>query len=340
MSGEQVLVTGGSGFVGAHCVARLLAGGYRVRTTVRSPARAAAARDLLAAAGVAPGDRLGFATADLTSDTDWPAAVAGCDFVLHVASPVAQDDTADRDGTLRVLRAARDAGVRRVVLTSSFTAVGYGHEPATGPFTEDDWTEPTADLPAHVRATTLAERAAWDFVAAGGGDLELSVVNPVSVFGPVLGPRLPGSVELVAMLLDGALPATPRLTFAVVDVRDVADLEVLAMTSPAARGERFVAATGDTMTLHEIALLLRARLGATAHRVPTRTLPSVAVRVLARIASPLRAIVPDLDRVRRADAGKARQVLGWTTHSTEDTIVATADSLTRLGLLRDSPDPG
>jgi dihydroflavonol-4-reductase len=345
MSGEQVLVTGGSGFVGAHCVARLLADGYRVRTTVRSPGREADVRAMLAVAEVEPGDRLTFATADLTSDADWPAAVAGCDFVLHVASPFPQDEPADedelivpaRDGTLRVLRAARDAGVRRVVLTSSFTAIGHGHEPATGPFTEDDWTDP-AGMPASVRAKTLAERAAWDFVGREGGDLELSVVNPVGIFGPVLGPDYSGSVELVTMLLDGALPATPRLTFSVVDVRDVADLQVRAMTDPAAAGMRFVAAAGDTMTMHEIAVILRTRLGQRARRVPTRTLPTVAVRLLARIAPPLRAIVPDLDKVRQASSVKARRVLGWAPRPNEDVIVATAESLDRLGLLRDSAE--
>ncbi len=345
MSGEQVLVTGGSGFVGAHCVARLLADGYRVRATVRSPGREAGVRAMVATADVAPGERLTFATADLTSDADWPAAVAGCDFVLHVASPFPQGEPAHeddligqaREATLRVLRAARDAGVRRVVLTSSFAAVGYGHEPATGPFTEDDWTEP-AGVPANVKSKTLAERAAWDFITREGGDLELSVVNPVGILGPVLGSDYSESIELVKMLLDGAVPATPRLTFSVVDVRDVADLQVRAMTSPAARGERFVAAAGDVLTMHDIAVILRTRLGRTARRVPTRTLPSVAVRLLARIAPPLRALVPDLDKVRKASSEKARRVLGWTPRSNEDVIVATAESLARLGLLRDSDD--
>jgi dihydroflavonol-4-reductase len=218
MSGELVLVTGGSGFIGAHCILQLLDAGYRVRTTVRSLKREADVRAMLRTGGAALGDPWGnafsFAAADLMADAGWPEAVAGCDFVLHVASPfplgVPKNDdeliVPAREGALRVLRAARGAGVKRVVLTSSFAAVGYGQNPSDQPFSEDNWTDPTSKVSAYVKSKTLAERAAWDFVGREGGALELSVVNPVGVFGPVLGPDYSTSIHLVQRLMDGAMP--------------------------------------------------------------------------------------------------------------------------------------
>jgi len=192
MTDEQVLVTGGSGFIGAHCILQLLDRGYRVRTTVRNLNREPEVRAMLKSAGADPGDRLTFTPADLMSDQGWPEAAAGCDYALHVASPfplkVPKDENElivpAREGALRLLRAARDAKVKRVVLTSSFAAIGYGHPPSEKPFTEKDWTDPTgADVSPYVKSKTLAERAAWDFIAREGGALELSVVNPVGVFG-------------------------------------------------------------------------------------------------------------------------------------------------------------
>jgi nucleoside-diphosphate-sugar epimerase len=197
MAGESVLVTGGSGFIGAHCILQLLEKDYRVRTTVRSLAREADVLSMLRQGGADPGDKLEFAAADLTSDAGWPAAVAGCTYVLHVASPFPPAAPKDenelivpaREGALRVLRAARDAGVKRVVLTSSYAAIGYGQPQQKTPFDETNWTDPNGDdVRAYVKSKTLAERAAWDFIAKEGGALELSVVNPVGVFGPVLGP--------------------------------------------------------------------------------------------------------------------------------------------------------
>ncbi|MEW9547283.1 SDR family oxidoreductase [Nonomuraea sp. NPDC050783] len=247
MRGESVLVTGGSGFVGAHCILRLLDAGYTVRTTVRPPEQEEHVRGLLRAGGAEPGGALSFAFADLTSDEGWATAVRGCDYVLHVASPFPaavpchEDDliVPARDGALRVLRAARDAGVRRVVLTSSFAAMSYGHQSLDRTFTEQDWTDPDGPrVSAYAKSKTLAERAAWDFVDREGGSLELAVVNPVTVLGPVLGPDLSTSSTLVRRLLNREIPALPRLSFALVDVRDVADLHLRAMTDPAARGER------------------------------------------------------------------------------------------------------
>ncbi len=342
MSGELVLVTGGSGFIGAHCILRLLDGGYRVRTTVRSLQREADVRAMLKAGGAEPGEALSFAATDLMSDAGWPEAVAGCDYLLHVASPFPasapklEDEliVPAREGALRVLRAARDAGVKRVVLTSSFAAIGYGVKITDRPFTEENWTDPSGMIGAYAKSKTLAERAAWDFVAREGGALELSVVNPVGVFGPVLGPDYSTSIQIVQRLMDGAMPGCPRLSFGIVDVRDVADLHLRAMTNPAAKGERFLAVAGDFMTIQQIALVLKERMGNAGRRVPTRVLPDWVVRLVAQFDKSVGLIVPELGKFKNATNAKAKRVLGWTPRSGEDALVATAESLMRLGLLR------
>ncbi|MEO5760455.1 MAG: aldehyde reductase [Mesorhizobium sp.] len=343
MSGELVLVTGGSGFLGAHCILELLNAGYGVRTTVRSSKREADVIAMLRAGGVEPGDRLTFAIADLMADAGWPEAAAGCDYVLHVASPFPpgvpkhEDDLIipAREGALRVLKAARDAGVKRVVLTSSFAAVGYGKMPPGGrPFTEQDWTDPTTKVSAYVKSKTLAERAAWDFIAKQGGALELAVVNPVGVFGPVFGADHSTSTEFIQRMLNGAMPGLPRLSFGVVDARDVANLHMLAMTSPAAKGERFLAVAGDFMTVREMAETLKARLGTAAARVSTRALPDWLVRVVGLFNPEAAQLVPELGKVKNATNAKAVRLLGWTPRSREDALVATGESLIRLGLLK------
>jgi nucleoside-diphosphate-sugar epimerase len=338
VSGASVLVTGGSGFIGSYCILDLLRAGYRVRTTVRSPDREATVRELL---GAEHADALSFATADLMSDAGWPDAVSGCDYVLHVASPFPlgppkhEDDliVPAREGALRVLSAARDAQVKRVVLTSSFAAIGYGRTPPDRPFTEEDWTNPDADgVTAYTKSKTLAERAAWEFVEAEGAGLELAVVNPVGVFGPVLGPDFSTSIQLVKRLLEGSIPGIPRVAYGIVDVRDVADLHVRAMTEPAAAGERFLAVAGQFMTVAEIAALLRERLGADAKKVPARVLPDWLVRLVSRFDSSVKQITPELGKVKEASNAKAKRVLQWSPRSNEEAIVASGESLIRLNL--------
>lgn len=345
MAGELVLVTGGSGFVGAHCILQLLQKGYRVRTTVRSLAREADVRAMLKQGGADPGAALEFAAADLTGDAGWPEAVAGCAYVLHVASPFPpaipqhEDEliVPAREGALRVLRAARDAGVKRVVLTSSFAAIGYGQKPKGRPFNETDWTDPNGeDVRAYVKSKTLAERAAWDFIAKEGGALELAVVNPVAVFGPVLGPDYSTSILLVQRLMDGAMPGCPRLYFGAVDVRDVAWMHVECMTNPAAKGERFLALAGDFVSIAEIARILKRRLGPAAKRVPTLELPDFLVRLAAMRDSAVQQILPELGKRKNGSNEKARRVLGWQPRSTEESLVATAQSMIELGLLKES----
>ncbi len=338
-----VLVTGGYGFIGSHSILQLLAAGHTVRTTVRSLQRQADVRQMLRQAGADPANLLTFFAADLTSDEGWSKAVAGCDYVLHVASPFPANVPKDenelivpaREGALRVLRASRDAGVKRVVLTSSFAAIGDGQEPPATPFNETNWTNPNGEgVTAYVKSKTLAERAAWDFIAREGRGLELSVVNPVGVFGPVLGPDYATSILLVQRMMDGALPGCPRICFGAVDVRDVVDLHLRAMTNPIANGERFLAVAGDFMWIIEIARILKSRLGEAAKRVPTRELPNWLVRLASLKDPAIKQILPELGKAKNATSEKARRMLSWAPRSNQECVLATAESLMRLGLLK------
>lgn len=336
MPDQLVLVTGGSGFIGAHCIRRLHDDGYRVRTTVRSLSREAEVR---AMAGDGP---LEVVAADLTADAGWAEAAAGCAFALHVASPfpLAQPKHEDelivpaRDGALRVLRAARDAGVGRIVLTSSFAAIGYGHGHADTVYDETSWTDVDGPgVSAYAKSKTIAERAAWDFVAGEGGALELAVVNPVAVLGPLLGPDASTSIELVKRLMDGSMPGTPKVAYGLVDVRDVADLHVRAMTAPEAAGERFIALGEDFRWIGEMGEWLRDAHPDRAKRIPRRELPNVLVRAASRFDRSLRQITPELGVRKRATNEKARTVLGWSPRGDREAVTATADSLIALGLL-------
>ncbi len=342
---STVLVTGGSGFIGSHCILQLLAQGHTVRTTVRNLAREGEVRALLKQGGADAGERLSFFPANLESDGGWQQAVQGCEFVLHVASPIPPTVPKDenelivpaREGALRVLKAARDAGVKRVVLTSSFAAIGYGHATRAEPFDETQWTDLNGrHVAAYPKSKTIAERAAWDFIAKEGRALELAVVNPVAVFGPVLGADYSPSIMVIQRLMDGAVPGCPRMYFGVVDVRDVADLHLRAMTNPAAKGERFLAVAGDTMSMRDIALVLKARMGDAGKRVPTREVPNWVVRLASLRDPAVKSIIPELGEIKRATNAKAKRMLGWSPHSNEEAIVASAESLLRLGLLKES----
>lgn len=337
----RVLVTGGSGFLGVHTIVQLLATGHAVRATLRNPEREAEVRAMIKEGGVDSDARLAFVVTDLDSDRGWMEAATDCEYVLHIASPFPlkvpkhEDEiiVPAREGTLRVLRAARAAAVKRVVVTSSFAAVGYGQDPSMTHFDETNWTNLDADLAPYVKSKTLAERAAWDFMAAQGDQLELAVVNPVVVLGPALGPDVSTSVRIIQRLMDGSVPGCPDLRFGVVDVRDVADLHLRAMTNPAAAGQRFIAVAGDFLSMQEIAQLLRARLGATAKRVPTRALPNWLVRLAALADPAVKQILPELGKHKNAGSDKAKRLLAWTPRSNEEAIIATATSLIRLGLL-------
>jgi nucleoside-diphosphate-sugar epimerase len=320
---SRVLVTGGSGYLGTQLVAALLRDGRDVRATVRSldseaDVRAAVRR------GDADDSALELVVADLTSDEGWAAAAAGIDEVHHLATPfpAAQPDDPDeiimpaREGTLRALRAARDAGARRVVLTSSFAAVGYTPKP-TADYTEADWTDPDVEgLPAYPRSKVIAERTAWDFIEREGGDTELVVVNPTFILGPTLTTQARSSSLLVKAMLDGAMPVVRRQRFGIADVRDIADLHIRAMAAPDAAGKRYLAlADGPTISFLQLAGVLRHRLGALADRVPTEEAPGE--------------VPPNL--VIHND--RARDELGWRPRPADTTIVETAESLRDLGML-------
>ncbi|MGV9422807.1 NAD-dependent epimerase/dehydratase family protein [Streptomyces sp. NPDC003656] len=336
---ELVLVTGGTGYIAGWCVTELLRRGYSVRTTIRTPGREQAVVDAVAPE-VSPGDtdRLSFAVADLTADAGWDEAMAGVDRVLHVASPLGTTESGDlvtpaRDGTLRVLRAATRAGVARVVMTSAANTASPSSYATDGVTDETLWTDPDdPSLIPYRRAKTLAERAAWDFMATHDGPTELTTVLPGAVFGPVLTADAQGSVGIVARMLSGKMPGVPRIGLEIVDVRDLVDIHLRAMTSPAAAGQRFLA-TGEFLWMADMARVLRDGLGSPwAGRVPTRRLPDFAVRLAARFGDPtLREITPALGRRNRHSTEKAHRLLGWQPRPAAQAVLDCAESLITHG---------
>jgi nucleoside-diphosphate-sugar epimerase len=337
---KTVLVTGGTGFIGGWCVIELLKRGYTVRTTVRSLAKESSARALIASV-TDPGDRLSFFTADLTRDDGWDAAIMGCDYVLHVASPMGHVAGKDpnalivpaRDGALRVLRAATRAGVDRVVMTSSAVTCRPPLNSADSVSDETVWTDPEdQNLDPYRRSKTLAERAAWDLMAHQSGPTTLTTILPSCVLGPVLTAENLGSVQIIQRLLNGSMPGYPRFGFCVVDVRDVVDLHIRAMTAPDTAGERFIAA-GDWKWMKEISQILRSSLELQAAKVPTRSLPDFVLRLASMFDRHLRFITPTLGRKHAVTSAKAEAVLGWKPRPTATTILDCAESLIAKGVL-------
>jgi dihydroflavonol-4-reductase len=331
--GKTVLVTGGSGYLAGWCIVELLRRGYRVRTTIRTPSREPEVHASIASQ-VDPAGRLSVHQADLTNDAHWPKAIEGCDYVLHVASPFPPKQPKDpdelivpaREGTLRVLRTALDEGVKRVVLTSSIAAVRLAKGAEARTLTEDDWTDPDDEsLTPYVRSKTIAEQAAWDLVRERGDQDHLAVVNPGAIIGPVLHPDTSYSLQAIQRLLQGG-PGVPRLGFSFVDVRDVADLELRAMTSPEAGGQRFIAVT-DFVWMADAGKVLRERLGDAASKVPTRTVPDLLVRGMALFDGGIRSVVSGLGKRTDLSSEKARTTLGWSPRPVGDSIAETAESL-------------
>ncbi|HEX4733658.1 MAG TPA: aldehyde reductase [Thermoleophilaceae bacterium] len=333
---RTVLVTGGTGFLGGWCVAELLRRGHDVRTTVRNVAREQAVRATVERADVDAGDRLTVVAADLGDDAGWADAVAGCSRVLHVASPFPPEQPKDpdelivpaREGALRVIKASLAAGVGRIVMTSSVAAVRHGRPASEArPYTEEDWTDgnDTRRTP-YVRSKALAERAAWEHVRGAGAEDRLATVEPGAIIGPVLNDDHSFSLQAIQRLLTGSMPAIPRLGFTFIDVRDVADLHIRAMTDPAAAGERFLA-TDEFLWVADVAAILRRRLGDRASKVPTRSAPNFLVRAMSLFDGSLRSIVSDLGKTAYYSNMKARERLGWQPRPVEDSIADTGESL-------------
>ncbi|MDP9079049.1 MAG: aldehyde reductase [Bacteroidota bacterium] len=337
----KVLVTGGNGFVGSYCILQLLANGYEVKTTLRSLNNRDQVLTQLKTACAVNLNHLTFIEANLTSDDNWEEAVSGCTYVLHVASPFPAGTPKDedelivpaRDGALRVLRASIKCGVKRVVLTSSFAAIGYSIDPKNHIFTEEDWTDATQNLPVYIKSKTIAERAAWDLVESEGKGLELSVINPVGIFGPVMGPYFSSSIGIIQQLVSGKIPGTPKISFGVVDVRDVADIHVRAMTHPKAAGQRFLATSDGAITFPEIAQLLHNQKNKLYEKVPLKVLPNWLVRFVSIFKPELKQTIPQLGVVKQFSNAKAKNVLGWQPREKTVTIIDTAESLIKFNLV-------
>lgn len=343
---NTVLVTGGSGFLGGWCLAELLRRGHTVRTTVRDLSRETEVRARVRKLSSEPeessssdspsetDDRLSVLAADLLSDTGWEEAVDGCDHVLHVASPfpLVQPKDPDelivpaREGTLRVLRAALGAGASRIVVTSSIAAVGGSAKGSARRLDESDWTDlDDSTLTPYARSKTIAERAAWDLVEEMGETERLAVVNPGAILGPVGSAERSPSLEVVQRLLSG-MPGAPRIGFNLVDVRDVADLQIRAMSAAGAGGKRLIAVRSFEW-MADVATVLRDRLGPDAAKVPKRSVPDLLVRAMGLFDPGIRSIVGQLGRKQEYSSARAEELLGWAPRPIEETIVDCARSM-------------
>ncbi|MDR2975582.1 MAG: aldehyde reductase [Propionibacteriaceae bacterium] len=337
---QLVLVTGGSGYIGVNIIIKLLEQGYRVRTTLRTMSRQDEVRQMLVRGGVADPERLEFVEADLTDDANWDQAAMGAAYVIHVASPTPVTRPRDGeamvamavDGVRRVMAAAVKAHAKRVVLTSASGAVIAGHKEHPDLFTEEDWTDLSANIDAYQRSKTMAEKAAWEMAADTG--IQLATVNPVAVMGPILGPDFSHSNRSITAMLSGGMPWLLRIGFDYVDVRDVADLHLAAMTNPDAAGERFIATSGENLTYRQVAMILKERLGYSARRVSTTEIPDWLVRLFAAVNPALRMPASFLGQNTACSGDKARRILGWSPRPAEEAIVATATSLIKLGIVK------
>jgi nucleoside-diphosphate-sugar epimerase len=314
---KTVLVTGGTGFVGIHAILQLLENNYCVHTTLRSLTKKDTIINALKEAGINDFSHLSFFEADLMSDTGWNDAVIGCDYVLHVASPFPAQSPKDenelvipaRDGALRVLKAAQQAGVKRTVLTSSFAAVGYTIKTRNYIFTEADWTDTNVPLPAYIKSKTVAEKAAWDFIKNEGGTMELTVINPVGIFGPAIGGICSASLDMaVSGILSGTVKESPDFTMGVVDVRDVVDIHIKAMEHPKAAGQRFIATADGVMSFYDVAELFK------------KERPLLAKNVVQMKPTPV-------EFYKEMSNAKAKTILGWYPRSREEALLASVDSL-------------
>ena len=333
-----VFVSGGSGYIAGFLIRQLIGAGWMVHTSIRDLAKEGAVRATLSV----DNRKLKFFAADLMSDAGWAEAMAGCSHVAHVASPLPTDAPKHedelivpaRDGALRALKAAKAAGVKRFVMTSSMAAIAYGHGGTKSVFSEADWTDPTSpDAYAYVRSKTIAERAARDWVAAEGGDMEFCTVNPSLVLGPLQSGDFSTSLEAIKKLLEGSMPGMPNLGFGIVDVRDVADMHLRCLTAPNMAGERFIC-SGPFLMLDQVAAILREGLGPQARKVPKLKLPNWLVRIAARFDPVISQVIGELGKRRESPATHARDVLGWVPRPAAESILDTARDMIRLGIVK------
>jgi nucleoside-diphosphate-sugar epimerase len=337
---ETILVTGGTGFVGAHCILQLLQKGYNVKTTLRSMNKKNEVIETLRTGGITSFDNLSFIETSLTKDDNWDEAMKGCKYALSVASPVFFTLPKDEnemirpavDGILRILKAARNAGVKRVVMTSNFGAVGFSKKKPNTETTEADWTDPDEKgLSTYEKSKLLAERAAWDFIRKEGGNLEFSTINPVAILGPSLGTHISESFHLI----DGSMKVLPNIVLNIIDVRDVADLHIRAMTNPDAKGQRFIASADGKISMSEIALLLKSRMPDAAKKVSARILPDWVVYMAAPFNQQAKGGALFLKMNRNVSNAKAKEVLGWTPiANNEEAILASMESMVKFGVIK------
>ncbi len=333
-----VLVTGGSGFIAVHTILKLLEKGYRVRATLRSMNRQDEVRAMLTNGGIKNFEHLSFIETDLMSDRNWEEAVKGATYVIHTASPTPNKVYNHEnemiqpacEGVLRVLLAARDEGVKRVVLTSAFGAIGVGHINHKGPYTEEDWSNTNVPIHEYQKSKTLSEKAAWKFIRKEGNGLEFATVNPVAVMGPILGRDYSHSNDTIRKMLEGKMKYVPKIYSDYVDVRDVADLHILAMEKPEANNERFIASSSENISFLDISKMLKKHLGNEVKKLPKGELPNILVRTVAIFNPKIRMVSSLLGQDMSTSNEKAKKVLGWQPRSAEEAIVATAKSMLKV----------
>lgn len=340
---ETVLVTGGTGFVGMQIIFQLLKKGYNVKTTIRSLKSKDKVIETLKSNGITSFANLSFVEAELTKDTNWTEAMVGCKYVLSVASPVffeipKNEDEAIRpavDGILRVLKFAKNAGVKRVVMTSNFGAVGFSQTDKKRETNEADWTDPNLKgLSVYEKSKTLAEMAAWDFIEKEGDKLEFTTINAVAIFGPSLNEHISGSFHLLTNLLNGSMKIVPNIPLNVVDVRDVADLHIKAMTTPEANGQRFIATADGQITLPEIAALFKRKMPEVSENVSTKKLPDFILKIASLFNAQAKQGVMFLNMNRNLSNQKAKTILGWNPiASQEETILTSLHSMIKFNLI-------
>ena len=336
---ETVLVTGGTGFIGLHCLQQLLDKGYKVRTTIRSESRK---QEVLEAMKKHSSncENLEFYIADLLKDDGWKEAVEGSKYVLHVASPFFLGEPENEDvfikpaveGTLRVLKACADADVQKVVLTSSFAAVGYGHPREKQVYTEEDWSSVDGEISAYAKSKTLAEKAAWEFVEnlEESKKFDLTVINPVAVTGPMLTSDIGSSNDFLLKLISGSMPACPKIHMGYIDVRDVAKAHIFSMTEEKTNGERIIVSENE-MFFAEVGKTLNE---AGFKKSPTKELPNFLVKIMSFFVGELKTLISALNRRGDIDKTKAERFFNWEYISTEQSVTETAQQLQDMGLTK------